>query len=70
MYRRVYFNILEPEFERYFIEEQQLLCDEKHIGQILQLVSEDVRQKAQTFWKKELTSQGRWDILVELVDNV
>jgi DNA primase small subunit len=58
----VFNKILLPGFEKYFIEDQQLLNDPDHIAKILLLVSEEDRENIAQNWKnnpKELSDQ-RW----------
>lgn len=74
--KRVYKTILKPEFERYFIEEQQLLNDEKHIAAVLALIPDSyeiqkspIRQNARDQWRLNpgSSSQERWESLKKTI---
>eukprot|EP01127_Copromyxa_protea_P021998 TRINITY_DN7717_c0_g1_i1.p1 TRINITY_DN7717_c0_g1~~TRINITY_DN7717_c0_g1_i1.p1 ORF type:complete len:409 (+),score=82.96 TRINITY_DN7717_c0_g1_i1:77-1303(+) len=60
--KRVYDNILHPMFLQYFVEEQQLLMDPKHIENILKFFPEEIRNNAQESWEGEKNgnSMDRW----------
>lgn len=61
--KRVYDNILKPMFLDYFVKEQELLLDPKHIENVLKLVPDDIRQLALTNWGQNDSSVDRWNSL-------